>query len=65
MKDDDVKYAFVTLPKDMTFEFPNLLPEEKKQEQTDQMKEIDRVRETYRKDQARYRDRPGVPTWFN
>ncbi|XP_043196526.1 probable 39S ribosomal protein L23, mitochondrial [Amphibalanus amphitrite] len=65
VKDDDLKYAFVTLPKDMTFEFPNLMSEEKKQERSDQMKEIERVKDTYKKDQDRFKDRPGVPTWFN
>ena len=49
----------------MTFEFPNLQPEEKKQELSDQMKEIDRVRDTYKKEQDKFKDRPGVPTWFN
>ena len=52
-------------PKEVKFEFPNLLPEERKKEQSDQMKEIERVRDTYRKDQERFKDRPGVPTWFN
>ena len=58
-------HRFVSQPKDMTFEFPNLMPEEKKQEKSDQMKEIDRVRDTYKKDQDKFKDRPGVPTWFN
>ncbi|XP_037070682.1 probable 39S ribosomal protein L23, mitochondrial [Pollicipes pollicipes] len=65
VKDDDIKYAFVTLPKDMVFEFPNLLPEEKQKELSDQMKEIELARDTYKKDQERFKDRPGVPTWFN
>ncbi|XP_037070230.1 splicing factor 3A subunit 2-like [Pollicipes pollicipes] len=52
-------------PKDMVFEFPNLLPEEKQKELSDQMKEIELARDTYKKDQERFKDRPGVPTWFN
>jgi len=65
VKDEDVKYAYVTLPKDMAFEFPKLVPEEKKQEMSDSLKEMDQAKETHRKDQERFRDRPGVPTWFN
>ncbi|ODM92132.1 putative 39S ribosomal protein L23, mitochondrial [Orchesella cincta] len=64
VKDDDYKVAFVTLPKDTTFEFPNIFPEEKAQEVENEEKHMDILKENFKKHQQRNRLRPDVPGWF-
>lgn len=49
----------------MKFEFPDLLPAEKKQERDSDLKEMDQLKEQHKKDMARFPNRPGVPSWFN
>ncbi|KOC68461.1 putative 39S ribosomal protein L23, mitochondrial [Habropoda laboriosa] len=62
VKDDDVKIAYVTLPKGETFTFPNVLPEDN----TDKSQ----LKETMNEHKKNFQDfkgdskMPGFPTWF-
>ena len=67
VKDDDQKFAFVTLPPDYKFEWPELKIEESENKQKEDSEgDIDNSKEQYAKDvqsdSVKYR--PGVPSFF-
>jgi len=67
MKDPDFKVAYVTLPADYKFEWPDLKIATQLEKVTDQQdKELDGAKEQWNKavnaDSTKYR--PGVPTFF-
>jgi len=67
IKDVDFKVAYVTLPDDYKFEWPDLkISEQVKKMDTAQDKELDQAEEQFNKavgsDSQKYR--PGVPTFF-
>ncbi|VVC96966.1 probable 39S ribosomal protein L23, mitochondrial [Leptidea sinapis] len=64
VKDDDIKYAMVVLPKTMTFEFPNIF-EKKKGDLEDDTKSLEETKKSFRKYINRNKDRPDVPSWFS
>ncbi|CAH2087513.1 unnamed protein product [Euphydryas editha] len=64
VKDDDVKFAYVTLPKDMKFEFPNIF-EKKKGDSDDDMKSLDEAKKSFKNYIERNKDRSDVPSWFS
>ncbi|CAG4935238.1 unnamed protein product [Colias eurytheme] len=64
VKDDDIKYAFVTLPKDMKFEFPNIF-EKKKGDLEDNEKSLEESKKTFKSYIARNKDRSDIPSWFS
>ncbi|XP_053612122.1 large ribosomal subunit protein uL23m [Plodia interpunctella] len=64
VKDDDEKHAFVTLPKSMQFEFPNIF-ENAKDEEEESMKSLDEAKKSYKNYIDRNKDRPDVPSWFS
>lgn len=64
-KHDDTKLAYVTLPKDMTFEFPNLFPAEAKQQLEDDKKSLDEAKKNHKKYLEKNKHRPGTPGWFS
>ncbi|KAB0800091.1 hypothetical protein PPYR_07971 [Photinus pyralis] len=65
IKDDDYKVAYVVLPKDEKFEFPNLFPESAEKEKLDHDKALDEVRKNHQKYLEKNSDRPGLPGWFS
>ncbi|KAF2880980.1 hypothetical protein ILUMI_25196 [Ignelater luminosus] len=65
IKDDDIKYAYVILPKGETFEFPNLFPEEKEKELKEQEKTFEEIKKSHEKFLSKNSNRPGTPGWFS
>ncbi|XP_063539945.1 large ribosomal subunit protein uL23m [Cydia strobilella] len=64
IKDDDIKYAYVTLPKDMKFEYPKLFLDQKEAEDED-AKSLDEAKKTFKGYLERNKDRSDVPSWFS
>lgn len=64
IKEDDYKVAYVTLPKTEKFEFPDLFPEAKQEEEDKQMEQLKALETEWDKNTKRHRHRQGVPTWF-
>ncbi|XP_013183700.1 large ribosomal subunit protein uL23m [Amyelois transitella] len=64
IKEDDAKHAFITLPKSMKFEFPDLF-ESSKDEEEENMKSLDEAKKSYKTYIDRNKDRPDVPSWFS
>ncbi|XP_050316155.1 39S ribosomal protein L23, mitochondrial [Anthonomus grandis grandis] len=63
IKDDDIKYAYVTLPKGEEFTFPDVFPkrDEEKQEYENSLKQS---KEGFRDYLDKNKNRPGMPGWF-
>jgi len=65
-KKDDNKIAYVTLPKDVKFEFPDLFPVAAKKEEGDKMnKAVDEMQVQFKKYVERNKNRPGLPGWYS
>ncbi|XP_066593982.1 large ribosomal subunit protein uL23m [Prorops nasuta] len=62
VKDDDTKIAYVVLPKDVSFEFPNLFPENK---EDDLEKEAEKTSKEQNKLLESKVRNPGLMPWFN
>ncbi|CAG9566012.1 unnamed protein product [Danaus chrysippus] len=62
-KDEDVKVAYVTLPKTHKFEFPNIFEEKKSSE--DDAKALEETKKTFKKFLEKNKDRTDVPSWFS
>ncbi|XP_076249348.1 mitochondrial ribosomal protein L23 [Calliopsis andreniformis] len=60
VKDDDIKIAYVHLPRDQTFTYPDLF--QKKEEKTDEEK-FEEYKKGY-KQFVRPNTMPGLPSWF-
>ncbi|CAG9857870.1 unnamed protein product [Phyllotreta striolata] len=67
IKDDDVKYAYVTLPKGEEFQFPDLfeLDQTKKDEEANQEKALKQSQESYDKFLEKNKERENMPGWFS
>ncbi|XP_063705415.1 large ribosomal subunit protein uL23m [Culicoides brevitarsis] len=66
IKDDDEKLAYVTLPRDMKFEFPDIFPEKKMTEQrSEESKAIRDMNDNYKKYVETKKDRKNLPGWFS
>uniref|UniRef100_U5EXX4 Large ribosomal subunit protein uL23m n=1 Tax=Corethrella appendiculata TaxID=1370023 RepID=U5EXX4_9DIPT len=66
IKEDDIKYAYVTMPKDVTFTFPNIFPSDVKKEREDeQNKSIKDTKDNFKKYLDKNKERPGLPGWFS
>ncbi|XP_059622205.1 large ribosomal subunit protein uL23m [Phlebotomus argentipes] len=63
-KAEDQRLVYVTLPKDMTFEFPNIFPEEKKDKLKEE-KSLDEAKNNHKKFLERNKSRPSVPGWYS
>lgn len=63
-KEDDYKVAFVTMPKDEKFEFPELFPKNE-DKLADDKKQIEETKKTYKRFLDRTKNQPGVPGWFS
>lgn len=64
IKDDDRKIAFVSLPKTMSFEFPDLFAS-KKDEEVQQEKSLDEAKKSFQKYIDKNKNRPDIPSWFS
>ncbi|KAJ8912882.1 hypothetical protein NQ315_011205 [Exocentrus adspersus] len=64
VKDDDIKYAYVTLPKGESFEFPDLFPKKDDKEEGDDQKALKAAKQGYQEFLDKNKDRPNMPGWF-
>lgn len=65
VKDDDIKYAYITLPKEEKFEFPNLfLDTDMKEAKEDHDKSMQQAKEGYNEFLKKNKHRRNVPAWF-
>ncbi|XP_015518050.1 probable 39S ribosomal protein L23, mitochondrial [Neodiprion virginianus] len=65
MKLDDVKVAYVTLPKDQKFTFPDLFPKDKKNTTIkDGEKSLEDMKNSFKNYLDRNKERPGMPNWY-
>ncbi|XP_049779977.1 probable 39S ribosomal protein L23, mitochondrial [Schistocerca cancellata] len=62
-KDDDYKVAYVTLPREHAFKFPDIFPKMDREEKD--KKSLEEAKEGYKKYIERSKDRPGAPGWFS
>ncbi|GLV35531.1 mitochondrial ribosomal protein L23 [Carabus blaptoides fortunei] len=65
VKDDDVKYAYAVLPREETFEYPDIFPSDKKKQEEDDRKSLDETKKGFKNFLNRNNDRPGTPGWFS
>ncbi|CAH1125949.1 unnamed protein product [Ceutorhynchus assimilis] len=63
IKEDDAKYAYVTLPKGEEFQFPDLYPDENKDKE-DYEKSLEQTKQGYKDYLEKNKGRPGMPGWF-
>ncbi|XP_017011607.1 large ribosomal subunit protein uL23m [Drosophila takahashii] len=63
-KKDDVKLAYVTLPREEKFVFPDFFAE-KAERQEKEEKSLDESKEGFRRFLDRNKKRPGTPGWFS
>lgn len=66
-KDEDKKLAYVTLPKDVKFEFPDLFPEDSdaKTRRREDEKALDASKEGFKNYLERNKKRRGMPGWYS
>ncbi|XP_045479916.1 probable 39S ribosomal protein L23, mitochondrial [Harmonia axyridis] len=63
VKDDDIKYAYITLNKAEKFEFPELYPAKDKDKSEE--KTMEQLRKEYSNFIEKNKERPNVPGWFS
>ncbi|GIY50531.1 39S ribosomal protein L23, mitochondrial [Caerostris darwini] len=64
IKDPDYRMAFVTLPEDQKFEFPDIFPQEKKDKESKEQKRLIEQAADLMKQRRRNWDRRDIPSWF-
>ncbi|XP_044747778.1 probable 39S ribosomal protein L23, mitochondrial [Coccinella septempunctata] len=62
VKDDDTKYAYVTLHKSEKFEFPVLYPE--KEKDVNEQKTMEEMQAGYKEYLEKNKERKNMPGWF-
>ncbi|CAH1716645.1 39S ribosomal protein L23, mitochondrial [Aphis gossypii] len=66
IKEDDFRRAFVTMPRDQEFEFPDVCnTEESKKRNTEDEKSSKISQDMYKDYLKKQGDRPGLPGWFS
>lgn len=65
-KEEDRKMAYVTLPKEVNFTFPDIFPTEaeSKKQQRDDEKALDASKDQFKKYIDRSSKRRGLPGWY-
>ncbi|XP_013100469.1 large ribosomal subunit protein uL23m [Stomoxys calcitrans] len=63
-KNDDMKIAYVTMPKDMEFKFPDIFAKKEETKKAED-KAMDDSKEGFKKFLDRNKKRPGTPGWFS
>uniref|UniRef100_A0A336MED3 Large ribosomal subunit protein uL23m n=1 Tax=Culicoides sonorensis TaxID=179676 RepID=A0A336MED3_CULSO len=67
-KEDDLKLAYVVLPKDVVFQFPDIFgekEEEKKKEKREDEKALDMSSDNFKKYLDKNKNRVGLPSWYS
>ncbi|KAL5293458.1 MRPL23 family protein [Megaselia abdita] len=64
-KADDIKIAYVTLPKENKFVFPDLFPQSAKDKKEQDEKSLEESKVNFKKYLDRNKGRPGAPGWFS
>lgn len=66
VKDDDVKYAYITLAREEKFVFPDLYASKDATEHKEQEDKTMKIaKQQYKEFAEKNKDRPGIPSWFN
>lgn len=66
VKEDDIKYAYVTLPRDEKFVFPDLYDSKAAPEaKEDHDKSLKIAKQQFNEYTDKNKNRPGVPSWFS
>lgn len=67
IKEEDSKIAYVTLPKEVEFTYPDLFPEtsEKKKNKKDDEKSLDAAKDKFREYLDRNKKRRALPGWYS
>lgn len=62
-----MKIAYVTLPREVSFTFPDLFPSdaEDKEKRRDDEKSMDQSKEEFKKFLDKNKNRKGLPGWFS
>lgn len=63
-KEDDYRMAYVELPRDYKFEFPELFPKEKQKEVNRELKDYNERIEEFKKNSIN-ENRIDIPSWYN
>ncbi|XP_014103056.2 large ribosomal subunit protein uL23m [Bactrocera oleae] len=63
-KDDDVKIAYVTLPRTEEFTFPDLFEKKEEQKKAEE-KSMDDSKQGFKRFLDRNKKRPGTPGWYS
>uniref|UniRef100_A0A2C9GW57 Large ribosomal subunit protein uL23m n=1 Tax=Anopheles farauti TaxID=69004 RepID=A0A2C9GW57_9DIPT len=64
-KEEDTKYAYVTLPNTVKFDFPDVCPNDAQQKIEDDKKSLEDAKKNHKKFLDKNKDRPGTPGWFS
>jgi large subunit ribosomal protein L23 len=66
-KGEDMKVAYVTLPREVSFTFPDLHPSdaEDKQKRREDEKSMDQSKDEFKKFLDKNKTRKGLPGWFS
>ncbi|XP_046397495.1 39S ribosomal protein L23, mitochondrial isoform X1 [Ischnura elegans] len=65
VKDEDVKVAYVVLPREVKFEFPNIFPKSEEEKRDEELKKIGDLKDGYNKFIKRNEERKDLPGWFS
>ncbi|CAD7081373.1 unnamed protein product [Hermetia illucens] len=65
LKEDDMKLAYVTLPKEEKFEFPDIFEKQDLAKQESDNKALEDTKQGFKKYLERNKFRPGLPGWFS
>uniref|UniRef100_A0ABK9NGR1 Large ribosomal subunit protein uL23m n=1 Tax=Glossina morsitans morsitans TaxID=37546 RepID=A0ABK9NGR1_GLOMM len=63
-KNDDVKVAYVTMPKNVEFTFPDMFAKKDEAQKSDE-KSLEDTKQGFKKFLERNKKRPGTPGWFS
>jgi large subunit ribosomal protein L23 len=64
IKEDDIKYAYITLPKDEKFVFPDLFPENKAAKEEEETT-LNQAKKGLQEFLEKNKERPNMPGWFS
>jgi large subunit ribosomal protein L23 len=64
VKEDDIKYAYITLPKDEKFVFPDLFPENKAAKEEEETT-LNQAKKGLQEFLEKNKERPNMPGWFS
>ncbi|XP_026466103.1 probable 39S ribosomal protein L23, mitochondrial [Ctenocephalides felis] len=65
VKEEDTKLAYVTLPKEEVFEFPNIFKKDEESQYQEDMKSMNESKKLYKNYLERNKNSPGTPGWFS